>query len=394
MATPDHTPQGRGYDSSFGYFHHANDYWRETTGTCETSAVGGKTKKISVVDLWNTDKPAYGENGTKDGSSGTSGTVEDYEEWKFEQHVLAIIEAHDPNTPLFLNYDLHIVHEPLEVPQMYMEKFDFMQKTDYKRNRQTYHAMVNFMDGVLGNVTNKLKQKGMWEKTIFAFQSDNGGPSFSGSSHTANNWPLRGSKMSNWEGGTRVNGFISGGFLAKSSPKMVGTTLNGFVHAADWYATFCALGGIGTHDERAALANLPPVDSINMWPYFSGQVSESPRTEFQNDEAVLTQGKYKYYNESTGSACWSGPMYPNASANPACESSDCGKTGCLFNIFDDPTEHKNLVGMPQFQPIVLKMQERLVELNKNLFTPNRGSFDPKSCDQAAKNGNFWGPWIQ
>ena len=25
MATPEHTPQGRGYDTSLGYFHHAND---------------------------------------------------------------------------------------------------------------------------------------------------------------------------------------------------------------------------------------------------------------------------------------------------------------------------------------------------------------------------------
>ena len=122
--------------------------------------------------------------------------------------------------------------------------------------------MVNFMDGVLGNVTAALKKKGMYENTLIGFQSDNGGPSFSGSSHTANNWPLRGSKMSNWEGGTRVNGFVSGGFLKTKAPHMVGTTLNGFVHAADWYATFCALAGIGTYDDRAALAKLPPVDSV------------------------------------------------------------------------------------------------------------------------------------
>ena len=34
MATPEHTPRGRGYDSSFGYFHHANDYWTEAIGWC------------------------------------------------------------------------------------------------------------------------------------------------------------------------------------------------------------------------------------------------------------------------------------------------------------------------------------------------------------------------
>ena len=29
MATPRHTPLGRGYDSSLGYFHHSNDYYSE-----------------------------------------------------------------------------------------------------------------------------------------------------------------------------------------------------------------------------------------------------------------------------------------------------------------------------------------------------------------------------
>lgn len=30
MATPRHTPQGRGYDSSLAYFHHCVDYWTLT----------------------------------------------------------------------------------------------------------------------------------------------------------------------------------------------------------------------------------------------------------------------------------------------------------------------------------------------------------------------------
>jgi arylsulfatase I/J len=29
MATHDHTPQGRGYDSGLSYFHHSNDYYTE-----------------------------------------------------------------------------------------------------------------------------------------------------------------------------------------------------------------------------------------------------------------------------------------------------------------------------------------------------------------------------
>jgi hypothetical protein len=32
MATPDHTPQGRGYDTSLVYFNMLNSYWTEYFG--------------------------------------------------------------------------------------------------------------------------------------------------------------------------------------------------------------------------------------------------------------------------------------------------------------------------------------------------------------------------
>jgi len=34
MATPDHTPHGRGYQRALNYFHHANDYWSMSEGSC------------------------------------------------------------------------------------------------------------------------------------------------------------------------------------------------------------------------------------------------------------------------------------------------------------------------------------------------------------------------
>eukprot|EP01084_Bolivina_argentea_P164677 286270_1 len=36
-------PVGRGYDTSFGYLNHANDYWNETIGKCDGQR---------IVDLW------------------------------------------------------------------------------------------------------------------------------------------------------------------------------------------------------------------------------------------------------------------------------------------------------------------------------------------------------
>ena len=47
----------------------------------------------------------------------------------------------------------------------------------------------------------------------------------------ASNYPLRGGKYSNFEGGIRVNAFASGGFLP---PRVRGTKLEGMIHVADW----------------------------------------------------------------------------------------------------------------------------------------------------------------
>ena len=94
MATPDHTPQGRGFDSSLNYFYHANDFFTEHGG--------GPCNKTPMVDLWATDKPASSLNGT--------GPDGGYEEGLFKEQILQIIQNHDSSTPLFLYYAAHIVH--------------------------------------------------------------------------------------------------------------------------------------------------------------------------------------------------------------------------------------------------------------------------------------------
>ena len=61
-------------------------------------------------------------------------------------------------------------------------------------------------------------------------------------------------------GGTRVNAFVSGGYVAKVAPAQVGKKLEGLTHVCDFYATFAHLAGVDNIvDHRAAEAGLPPV---------------------------------------------------------------------------------------------------------------------------------------
>ena len=365
MATPDHTPQGRGFQSSFGYFHHDNDYYTEKIGSC---------KSVGVVDLWDTDKPAHGVNGTG---------PDNYEEGLFRERALKIINNHDPSVPLFLYYAPHIVHAPLQVPESYVSKFSFIPDHD----RQYYHAMVNYLDDVVGDLVSALKNRGMWDNLLLVTSSDNGGPVGRG----ANNYPLKGGKGSDWQGGIRVNAFVSGGYLPQI---MHGKKTDGYIHLADWYGTFCGLADVNPTDRKAAAANLPPVDSMDMWPLISGKNSTSPRMDIPISNLTLISNNYKILLGTVSKAGWTGPLYPNSTTQNGgiLTFEHCGDTGCLYNIKDDPEERNNLADKT---PNVLKdMRSKLAKYQATCFNPNRGKKWPGACDIAMNTyGGFWGPFL-
>lgn len=401
FATQDHTPIGRGYDTSFGYFNAGNDYWTQHDFSWMGDADGGSSP---FVDLWLDDGPAYELNGSRIDvtSQGVTGRLEDFEEHKFLTHVLSIIGSHDPSVPLFFNYCMHLAHEPLEVPAPYYEA-SVLVGDDFENYRRTYSAMVQFIDDAVGSVTSLLKQKQMYKDTLVLFLSDNGGPSFYGEGCAANNWPLRGGKLSNWQGGIRVAAFASGGWLQQHAPARAGARLDGLVSIADVYATVAALAGVDPTDHRAAAANLPPIDSLNLVPYLMGAADASPRSSIHLDlnaaVARLADGKlWKIIVGVEPQGCWSGPLSPNASSGevgfgPRCIGGDvdCG-AGCLFDLRGDPTERADVAAN---NPETLQeMQALLAEFNLHIFNPTRSGGDPNLAVRAAvSRGGYLGPWL-
>lgn len=389
MATPEHTPHGRGYRKSLHYFHHTNDYWTMVTGA--SCAVGDD--KVSVVDLWDTTGPAHGLNNSASCSQESQeGCV--FEDQLFTNAVVKAIRDRDESKPFFIFWAPHVVHTPLQVPQAYLDRFDFIDES----HRQFYHAMVFFVDEAIGNVTKLLKSEGLWENTLVVVHADNGGPIYHSGSEGANNYPLKGGKFSNWEGGIRVNAFASGGLL----PKQVrGTKQTGLMAGWDWYATYAALAGVDPTDHKAAAANLPGHDSLNLWPLISGQNATSPRAELalgaEREVGGLIRGGYKLVLGTNAMAGWPGPVFPNTTSDwdPSKSEETCGnttETGCLFHIMSDAGEHVNVA--KEKPHIFENMLGRIAEINLGFFNPNRGSIDPRACELAlGKYGGFWGPFV-
>lgn len=137
---------------------------------------------MPVVDLWQkaageAEGPSHGANGTcaKDSNpqgpqppTCKPGPMDDhwwggYEDSLFQQHALDVIRGHNASQPLFLFFAPHIVHQPLQVPQHFIDKFSMIAGNDKpQHSRQYYHAMVNFADEAVGNITDALKSKNMW----------------------------------------------------------------------------------------------------------------------------------------------------------------------------------------------------------------------------------------
>ena len=80
--------------------------------------------------------------------------------------------------------------------------------------------MVAEVDTHLGQVVDALKATGRWNNTLLVLSADNGGPIYRNGTAGANNWPNRGGKKSNWEGGVRVNAFATGGLIPASRPRV------------------------------------------------------------------------------------------------------------------------------------------------------------------------------
>ena len=167
MAEPAHLPTRRGFSHHYGLYGGMVDYFQHT--------------RFKGLD-WHRNGSPLRERG--------------YSTDLLAAEAVSLVQAHDPSQPILMVLSFNAPHTPLQAPRSDIRAYSDIRDP----RRRVYAAMVSRMDGAIGDVLDAFQARGMLEKTLILFVSDNGGDPEEGASNT----PLRGGKRSLSEGGVRV----------------------------------------------------------------------------------------------------------------------------------------------------------------------------------------------
>jgi len=224
---PENRPTRRGFDEFYGTLN--NTPFFHPTAFID-SRVSNEVQAVKDPDFYTTD--AYAERSV---------------DWI----------GKNKDKPWFLYLPFNAQHAPLQAPKKYLERFPKI--TDEKR--QLFAAMMAGMDDAIGRVMGQIRELGLEENTLVFFIADNGGPT---ASTTSKNGPLRGFKMTTFEGGPRVP------YIAQWKGKIpAGKTYDLPVMNLDVVPTAIAAAG-GKPEASWQL------DGVDLMPYLTGTNTARP----------------------------------------------------------------------------------------------------------------------
>ncbi|XP_064478905.1 arylsulfatase B-like [Ornithodoros turicata] len=244
------TPTRRGFDSAYGKWTGASDYWTHVaTDDIRTYKQGFDFRHNDSL-LWN--------------ATGIYSTT------LFTNHAVNLIQRHDKSKPLFLLFSHQGVHTAnfrghVQSPGEYVMEFRHLKN----RKRATFAGALTEVDISVGRVFEALYDNDMLNNTILVFSSSNGGkPVGEVTCNLSFNSPLRGTKGTYFEGGVRVPAFIWSRLL--NSTRRVSKQM---MHVTDWLPTlYVAAGG-----NKMNLGTAATLDAVDMWAALNDPVMPSPR---------------------------------------------------------------------------------------------------------------------
>lgn len=171
--------------------------------------------------------------------------------------------------PFFVNFWPFSVHAPFEAKKDVVNHFINKRSPFNSQRSATYAGMIKHFDDAISILYEALEEAGLEDDTIIILTSDNGGNMYDvlGEIYPTSNFPLRGGKATQYNGGSRVPTFIIWPGLTQSN-----TLSNEPIQSADFYPTL--LSGL-----NAELPDNYTVDGKDIRPLLRGETF-SPRAIF------------------------------------------------------------------------------------------------------------------
>ena len=312
-ANNDYYPTNRGYDEFVGLLSGATSYMRAATPglrAVRTSGGGGEGGGGSA-------RGRSALNAIYEGPGRTR--VENEDEYLTEYFGRRAVEFVRRNAasdaPYFLYLATTAPHDPLEVTEKYYNRFPQIKDETHR----IYAAMVSSLDDMVGEVLKAVDASGEGDNTIIYFLSDNGCAAYYPGMCACE--PLRGGKLTHYEGGVRVPMMMR--WPAKLKPGQVNRQV---VSSLDIFPTVLTAAGGQMPKDRV-------FDGVNLTPYLTGQKTGQPHDMLawrRQPLASIRVGDWKLWKSLDG------------------------KYTLLFNLKDDLNETTNLA---QSRPDKLKELE-------------------------------------
>lgn len=256
-APPNFGPLKSGYDSFFGFYMGAIDYFRH--------GENGGSDVNPYPGLHENDTPVHREGYLTD---------------LLADDVVRRIEAHRGDAPFFTSLHFNAPHWPWEGPDDAARAATLTGLRDYEGgNLAKYAEIVQAMDAAIGRILAALERAGLADDTIVVFTSDNGGERFS------DMWPFTGQKGELLEGGLRVPAIIR--WPGAISPNSV---IDQVAMTMDWLPTLVAAAGTSPDTHY-------PSDGQNLLPQLAGAAPIARRLFWRhhaNSQQAMRDGDLKY----------------------------------------------------------------------------------------------------
>lgn len=194
----------------------------------------------------------------------------------------AVEEAVAENTPFYLYMSHYSIHSPWEKDARFYQKYLDKGLSEFDA---VYASMIESMDKSLGDIMKNLEVLEVAENTIIVFMSDNGA-----TVQVSPNRPLRGHKISPYEGGIRVPMLVK--WPGTTAP---GTSNDHYLIIEDIFPTFLELANLkeDAQKSRDGISFVPLLSNQNAYQANRALYWHFPHTYYQTPYSVVRQGDWK-----------------------------------------------------------------------------------------------------